>query len=284
MRKTFSTISKSLLLLLILAIFGCNNPKKQTDKTTMPNSEKLKTYSDPEKKIIDDVEQFGFHIAFVPEDEYLPSFAYTIGLKKTYNHPEIILFGLNQQLLGGILSGIGEEIKKGKTYKPNKDYENIISNYPVKFLEIKKEHYHDYFGYAGWFYGNTFDFPAYQLIWTDKESNYPWDDGFNENWKFKQPILDRNTDFKFYEERNLGVFTTQETLDGKPILWVYHNEDGDWQFHSEENPNLDNAKLVSLESLVQMDSTLNEIYYLNFGQSAKRETAKSEWKVIENEE
>ena len=248
----------------------------------MTNSKELKTYSDPEKKISNDVKQYGFHIAFVPEDEYLPGFAYTIGLKKTYNHPEIILFGLNQELLSAILNGIGEEIKKGKKYNLNTDYENIISNYPVRFIEIKKEHYQDYLGYAGWFYNNTFDFPAYQLVWTDKENNYPWDDEFNENWKFKQPILDRNTDFKFYEEKNLGVFTTQETLDGKPILWVYHNEDGDWQFHSVENPNLDKAKVVSLESLVKMDKSLNDIYYLNFGQSAKRKTATSEWEIIEN--
>lgn len=283
MGKNNSKILKSFISIWVLAILGCNNLNRNKEKNKMIDSNEMKTYVDPEKKIIDDVKEFGFHIVFVPEDEYLPSFAYTIGLKKTYNHPEIILFGLNQQLLGGILNGIGEEIKNGKIYQPNTEYENIISNYPVKFLEIKKEHYQDYLGYAGWFYDKTFDFPAYQLVWTDKEGNYPWDDGFNENWKFKQPILDRNTDFKFYEERNLGVFTTQETLDGKPILWVYHNEDGDWQFHSVANPNLKKSKIVTLESLVQIDQTLNEIYYLNFGQSAKRKTAESEWEIIESE-
>ena len=247
----------------------------------MGNSEKLKTYSDPEKKILDDVEQFGFHVAVISEDGYLPGFAYTIGLKKTYNHPEIIIFGLNNEMMHEILNGLGADIKSGKIFEPNKDYDNIISNYPIRLIEIKKEHYQDYFGYGGWFYDNKFDFPAYQLVWTDKDRKYPWEKEFNENWKFKQPILDRNTDFKFYEDRNLGVFTTQETLDGKPILWVYHNDDGDWQFHSEENPNLDNAKLVSLENIVKLDPTLNEIYYLNFGQSATRETSKSEWEVID---
>jgi hypothetical protein len=80
--------------------------------------------------------------------------------------------------------------------------------------------------------------------------------------------LHRTTDFKFYEERNLGVFTTQETLDGKPILWVDHNEDGDWQFHSDQNSDLESVKWVGLESRVNLDPTLNEIYCLNFGQSA----------------
>jgi hypothetical protein len=118
------------------------------------------------------------------------------------------------------------------------------------------------------FYDNNLEFPAYQLVWTDKERRDPWEIGFNENWKFKQPVLDRTTDFKFYEERNLGVFTTQETLDGKPILWVDHNEDGDWQFHSDQNSDLESVKWVGLESRVNLDPTLNEIYCLNFGQSA----------------
>ena len=176
---------------------------------------------------------------------------------------------------------LGEEIKSGKTLSPNKDYENIISGFPIKLIEVKKEHYLDYFGYAGWFNDNKFDFPAYQLVWTDKEKKYPWESGFNENWKYKQPILDRNTDFKFYEESNLGVFTTQATFDGKPILWVYHNEDGDWQFHSEDNPEIKNSKIVTLESLVKKDPTLNEIYYLNFGQSATRKSAESDWEINE---
>lgn len=283
MEQTFCKSLKWIFPILILAILSCNNPNKKADQKKMSNTNEPISYSNPEKKILDDVKEFGFHIIFIPEGEYLPSFAYTIGLKETYNHPEIIVFGLKQEVMGGILNALGTEIKNGKNYEPNADYENVISNYPIRFIEVKKEHYPDYLGYAGWFYENTFDFPAYQLVWTDKENNYPWENGFNENWKFKQPILDRNTDFKFYEDRNLGVFTTQETLDGKPILWVYHDEEGDWQFHSEENPNLDNAKLVSLESLVEMDSTLNEIYHLNYGQSARRETAESEWKVIENE-
>ncbi|MFT6096661.1 MAG: hypothetical protein ACJAXY_001319 [Nonlabens sp.] len=51
-------------------------------------------------------------------------------------------------------------------------------------------------------YDNKFDFPAYQLVWTDKERRDPWEIGCDENWKFKQPVLDRNKDFKFYEELN----------------------------------------------------------------------------------
>jgi len=237
-----------------------------------------------EKRIVEDVEKYGFHKALLLDDGYLPAFAYSIGLYKTYQHPEIIIFGLSTDIMSYLLDKVGEEINKGVKFSTRIDYDEYLANYPIRFIEVDKEHYHDYLGYCGWFYDNTFDFPTYQLVWTDKERKYPWDKNFNENWKFKQPLLDRNVDFKFYEERNLGVFTTQKTLEGNPILWVYHNKDGAWQFHSEEYSEVENAKVVCLEDLVKKDQSLNEVYYLNYGQYAIRKDVNSKWEIFNDEE
>ena len=134
-------------------------------------------------------------------------------------------------------------------------------------------------GYASW-YNDYQDYPVLQIIWPDKNSRFPWNNEFNKNFKFEQPLLDRNTDFKFLEEHDLGVFTTEDVLDGAPILYVYHDQDGDWQFHSEKEPNKENGITVSLESLVKKDPTLNNIYYLNYGESAVRDSIQDEWEVI----
>ena len=237
-----------------------------------------------EKRIIHDVEKYGFHLALINGDGYLPAFVYSIGLFKTYQHPEIITFGLKAEVMNHLISNIKEEIKKGTKFLTGIDYNGYLSNYPIRFIEVKKEHYPDYLGYCGWFYDRTFNFPTYQLVWTDKEGNYPWEENFFEDWKFKQPILDRNIDFKFYEERNLGVYTTQATLDGKPILRVYHDKDGEWQFHSEAFPKIENSRIVCLEHLVEKDKSLNKIHYLNYGQVAIRKDVKSEWEIFDNEE
>jgi hypothetical protein len=231
-----------------------------------------------EQRIINDVEEFGFHIALLPEDDYLPGFAYTIGLYQTYGHAEIICFGLKPQVMGIILNHAGDLIKSGTVLKPYQDYPGFLEGYPIQFLPVQKEHYPDYVGYAGWFNQN-WEFPLLQLVWTDKQSLYPWQEGFNSNWKFKQPLLDRNTDFKFYEERNLGVYTTQQVLEGKPILYVYHNEDGDWQFHSEDDPNTEEGKLVALEQITRIDPSVNAVYYLPYGGKAWRESADDTWHI-----
>ena len=47
-----------------------------------------------ERRILDNVDQYGCHVALF-EATYLPSFSYTIGLFSSYQHPEIIVFGLS---------------------------------------------------------------------------------------------------------------------------------------------------------------------------------------------
>jgi len=41
------------------------------------------------------------------------------------------------------------------------------------------------------------------------------------------------------------------------MLRVFHDNDGDFQFHSEENPDIENSRLITLESLVRQDPAKN---------------------------
>lgn len=231
------------------------------------------------KKILSDIDEFGCHLAMVEADDYSPAFVYTIGLFKNFKHPEIIIFGLSVDVMGHILNHLKDEIANGSKYDLDRLYSNILSGYDVQFLEVAKDNYQYYLGYAGWYYDHTWNFPVLEIIWPDKNSRWPWELEFNENWKFKQPLLDRDMDYKFLEDRNLGVYTTKHVLEGKPILYVYHNADGDWQFHSEYEPDLNDSKLVALEEIVKIDPSVNEVHYLNFGQSAYRSGVGEKWIV-----
>ncbi|MDU1891822.1 MAG: DUF4262 domain-containing protein [Dysgonomonas sp.] len=227
--------------------------------------------------ILNNIEKYGCHLALLEADNYLPAFVYSIGLYKKFNHPEVICFGLSTDLMGRLINYAADLVKQGKVFEPNKPYSGFLEGYDIQFVPVDEAFYADYMGYGGWFYDMSFDFPALQLVWPDKEHLYPWDEGFNPDWKFRQPLLDRNTDFKFYEERNLGVYTTEDVLEGAPILYVYHNENGDWQFHSSNNPDINKAKLVCLDQIVKLDPSVNEIYYLQYGEKAWRDSKDDDW-------
>ncbi|HWK02429.1 MAG TPA: DUF4262 domain-containing protein [Puia sp.] len=239
---------------------------------------------DKEEKqtILDNIEKFGCHLTLIESDNYLPGFVYSIGLYKKYRHPEIICFGLKTEVSAGIINHACDLIKKGEIFTTGELYSGFLEGYKIQFVEADKEYYRNYVGYAGWFYDMTFDFLLLQIVWPDKKHIFPWQKDFNPEWKFKQPLLDRNTDFKFYEERNLGVYTTKQAFEGNPILYIYHNEDGDWQFHTTSEPNFDDIKLVCLEEITKLDPTINEIYHLQLGWRAWRDTKEDDWQYEED--
>nr|WP_067054522.1 DUF4262 domain-containing protein [Mucilaginibacter sp. L294] len=243
--------------------------------------ESLNDNPDYDKITTENVDKYGCHLVLIEAGNYLPAFVYSIGLYKNFGHPEIICFGLKTEVMAGIINHARDMIKAGETFLPDKAYRGFLEGYDIQFVEVDKEFYANYLGYAGWFYNSTFDFPALQLVWPDKESNFPWEDSFNPDWKFKQPLLDRNVDFKFYESKDLGVYTTQQALDGTPVLYVYHNEDGDWQFHTSLEPDISDGKLVCLKHLVEVDPSLNSIYHLQYGWAASRTDRDSEWELEE---
>lgn len=231
--------------------------------------------------VLDNIEKFGCHLTLIEADNYLPAFVYSIGLFKKYRHPEIICFGLKTDVMKSMINHACDLIKNGEVIMPDKLYSEFLEGYKIQFLQVDKDYYHNYVGYAGVFYDMTFDFPLLQLVWPDKQHNFPWDKDFNIDWIFKQPLLDRNTDFKFYEERRLGVFTTKQAFNGDTILYVYHNEDGNWQFHTSLEPNLDDLMVVALEEITKLDPTINEIYYLQYGWRAWRDNKEAVWKYEE---
>ena len=236
--------------------------------------------AEAKKKIISDVAQYGFNIAQFHGNGYFPSFSYTIGLHKSYGYPELICFRLNLDLLHSVLWSGKELLDKHPMPDQSIGYPGFLGDYDVRFVTVDEARYLDYFGYAKWFYGG-WNFPALQIVWPDKQALFPWEEGFNPNWKFSQPLLDRDNDFKFREERNLAVFTTRQVLEGLPILRVSHDTDGDWQFLCDTTSDVADLKIVALEEIVKRDSTVTQLFNLNYGWSAWRETAEDNWETWE---
>lgn len=227
-------------------------------------------------KVKSDIAEYGFSVVMIPASDYFPSFAYSIGLFESYKHPEVICFGLSEDSGHGVINVIGEMIKEGTRFESNKNYKGIYKNDKAIFLDVEKDNIPDYFGFGMRYYDEV-EFPAMEAVWTDREGNFPWETGYSEDLIFMQPLLDRNSGFKFYEAKNLGVFTSKQWIEeNKPILEVIHDEEGDWQFLTGGETD-DDIRLVALEQLVLKDKTLNQVFDLDYGESARRESVNDEW-------
>jgi hypothetical protein len=177
-----------------------------------------------------DIEKYGLQVIMVNSTSYSPAFAYCIGLWENYSHPEVICFGLKTDIGHAIINDVAAAIQGGEVINDGKIYNEFFQDSRATFLKVDSQNIDDYFGAALNYYGND-HFEALQLIWTDRNDNFPWEKNFEDEFVFKQPLLDRNADFKFPEPRNLTSFTTRQWIEEqKPILRVLHEHDGDWQF------------------------------------------------------
>jgi hypothetical protein len=158
------------------------------------------------------IEKYGLTVIMIEGTDYLPSFAYSIGLWKKFGHPELISFGLTTKTLHAIINLAADIVKSGQKLQTEKIYTDFFETGKSEFITVDKRNIRAYFGYAIDFY-NSADLPALQLVWTDRHDKFPWDNGFEEEFIYRQPLLDRNADFKFREPKNLATFTTKQWLE-----------------------------------------------------------------------
>lgn len=136
-----------------------------------------------------DIERFGWHWVAVPGEGGSPGFLFTIGLWKTYHHPELLLFapGDPQELSGG-LTAMAKRIAAGETFSDKKTFEGLFGNFPGSLRRVDKSWYAEFVGTAMGVYESD-DFPVLQVVWPDKNSLFPWQPGFDGDLFRVQPLL-----------------------------------------------------------------------------------------------
>ncbi len=83
----------------------------------------------------------------------------------------------------------------------------------------------------------------------------------------------------FEDSQNVAVITLEKIMNRQSsVLYVTHDaEDGMWQFLDGDEVNEEEARLISLMEMVNIDSTLTQLYDLPRGWMAWRENEESEW-------
>jgi len=136
-----------------------NAPKECLQATSHQGTSdrKLKNFIFPigmkeiQKKVIRNVNTYDFHIAAIIEEKDTPQFFYTIGLYYQYQHPELLIMGLDINVAKDILMRAYEFIKNGGTIAPWTTLETF-SSMPLKAIPIHASDYRQFLGFGMWFY------------------------------------------------------------------------------------------------------------------------------------
>jgi hypothetical protein len=73
------------------------------------------------------------------------------------------------------------------------------------------------------------------------------------------------------------VFVESDAFDGVPIISVFHDEDGDWQFFTTLDPKPENARLVHPSHVLELDPALAEVTDMPLGTWAARHGRGQPW-------
>lgn len=151
------------------------------------------TFPEPENafdtEVLQGIQQQGWFVLNVPEDVEGPGFAFTVGLWMNYQHPELVMFGLDADVMHRILNLAGDEISRGaQQFEPGDFTASLLDGAMCCFVKIGAEAYPEYLGYAVWLYSHQ-AFPALQCIWPDRQGHFPWQPQFAPALMSRQPLL-----------------------------------------------------------------------------------------------
>jgi hypothetical protein len=139
-------------------------------------------------RLIADVSQHGVHVAVAEAEEGAPARAHTVGLFRSWDHPEVAVFGLAPEELSAALAGVVERVRRGERFDHGDVVEGIVEGRTTAFRRVVPRHCAAHLGHAVWYHGGT-RFPALQAVWSDAGGLFPWDRWFARELRHLQPVL-----------------------------------------------------------------------------------------------
>ena len=116
-------------------------------------------------------------------------FAYSIGLPITFpGAAELLIIGLDPDTSQQMINTIVALMKEGKRFSDGDEASGIIQRLPLAFRTVARRHYDAYMGKAIEYHDGS-NWPLLQVIWPDTKGRFPWQAGFEERFREKQPLL-----------------------------------------------------------------------------------------------
>lgn len=139
-------------------------------------------------KVRKNIKNSGWCLQVVLPEGKTPGMAYTIGLKTTFNHPDIIMVGFPPDLSHGILNVAVEAIRNKRRFAEPMLADKIAEGFLVAFRPVDTAKARDIATVATAIYGNK-AFELTQLFLPDEKGRFPWDPDCEQKYADVQTFL-----------------------------------------------------------------------------------------------
>jgi hypothetical protein len=140
-----------------------------------------------DQKLLDDIHKFGVHVVHIPAEDGTPGWTFSIGLYRTHGSPEVVVFGLPQDVAQFVINDLASRATKSPLAADQRAGD-LIEGFECVLKPVDPVWYRTFVGYAVWYYGGR-PFPLLQCFWPDREHLFPWEAGFRPSWLWAQPLL-----------------------------------------------------------------------------------------------
>jgi len=116
-----------------------------------------------------------------------PSFAYSAGIEESWCHPELIVFGLDYDLLTHLITETANLIRGGASFTDQNSHHRI-GDVTVRFLEVPTTRAKQYLRETTSYYGEK-EFRVLQMLWSDEKGYFPFESPCSDEVKRIQPVI-----------------------------------------------------------------------------------------------
>jgi hypothetical protein len=130
----------------------------------------------------------GWQTVLLPSQR--PIWGFTVGLGRTFAHPEAFVIGLPPQVMFDMLENIAKNVSEGHRFEPGVRTDRIIEELSCELRPVDATWHEVLLDPLRAFY-EAEPFSVLQCLWPDKEGKLPHDEGYDEaTYRIRQPLLE----------------------------------------------------------------------------------------------
>jgi hypothetical protein len=133
------------------------------------------------------VRRYGWMVQAVLADESQPSYSYSVGLSKTFSHPEIFMVGFDPELRRSLINVAGNHIRNGMRFDAPMLVNGIIESFPAAFRPLHFGSAYNWSNAGRAILGRSFE--GVQLFLPDAGGRFPWEPGCDPRYAAIQTSL-----------------------------------------------------------------------------------------------